>query len=101
MEDTRFCFVVLFVLFVLFVDDGLVERLLDKTMLEKLGFSVSTASSGEEALQLIDEKPGDLVLFDIAMPGMDGLKLLDTARHKGKPPPFIMSTNHNDAEHAM
>ena len=85
----------------LVVDDGLVERLLAKTMLEKLGFSVSTASSGEEALHLIEEKPVDLVICDIAMPGMDGLKLLDSARSHGKPPPFIMSTNHNDAEHAL
>lgn len=85
----------------LVVDDGLVERLLGKTMLEKLGFSVSTASSGEEALRFIAEQPVDLVLCDIAMPGMDGLELLDTARAKKKAPPFIMSTNHNDAEHAL
>lgn len=85
----------------LVVDDGLVERLLGKTMLEKLGFSVSTASSGEEALRFITEQPVDLVLCDIAMPGMDGLKLLDTARTKEKAPSFIMSTNHNDAEHAL
>src|SRR3569832_561906 len=101
MEDTRIRNDVQSAKNALVVDDGLVERHLGKTMLEKLGYSVSTASRGEEALQLIDEKPVDLVLCDIAMPGMDGLKLLDTARHKGKPPPFIMSTNHNDAEHAL
>src|SRR3569623_516237 len=101
MEDTRIRNDVQSAKNALVVDDGLVERLLGKTMLEKLGFSVSTSSSGEEALQLIDEKPVDLVFCDIAMPGMDGLKLLDTARHNGKPPPLIMSTNHNDSEHAL
>ncbi|MES2534721.1 MAG: EAL domain-containing protein [Pseudomonadota bacterium] len=85
----------------LVVDDGLVERLLGKAMLEKLGFSVSMAASGEEALEMISGNPIDLVLCDIAMPGMDGLTLLDTARLSPNAPLFIMSTNHNDAEHAL
>jgi diguanylate cyclase (GGDEF)-like protein len=85
----------------LVVDDGLVERLLGKAMLEKLGFSVSTASSGEEALQMINKERIDLVLCDIAMPGMDGLELLDTTRTRSRSPLFIMSTNHDDAEHAV
>lgn len=85
----------------LVVDDGLVERLLGKAMLEKLGFSVSMAASGEEALTLIDRLPMDLVLCDISMPGMDGLELLDTACSRPDAPRFIMSTNHNDAGHAL
>lgn len=85
----------------LVVDDGLVERMLGKAMLEKLGFNVETASNGEEALRLIDRRTIDLVLCDIAMPGMDGLELLHTARSQPHPPLFIMSTNHNDAEHAL
>jgi diguanylate cyclase (GGDEF)-like protein len=83
------------------VDDGLVERLLGKAMLEKLGFSVKTASNAEEALRMIDQQQTDLVLCDIAMPGMDGLELLNTARSHPHAPLFIMSTNHNDAEHAI
>jgi diguanylate cyclase (GGDEF)-like protein len=83
------------------VDDGLVERLLGKAMLEKLGFSVEMASNGEEALKLIEHHQVDLVLCDIAMPGMDGLELLDTARAHPSAPLFIMSTNHDDAEHAL
>lgn len=85
----------------LVVDDGLVERLLGKAMLEKLGFFVSMAASGEEALATIDRHPIDLVLCDIAMPGMNGLELLDTARSRFEPPAFIMSTNHDDAAHAL
>lgn len=85
----------------LVVDDGPVERLAGKTMLEKLGFSVTTATSGEEALRLLGERPADLVLCDISMPGMDGLTLLETTRSHTRPPLFIMSTNHDDAEHAV
>jgi diguanylate cyclase (GGDEF)-like protein len=85
----------------LVVDDGLVERLLGKAMLEKLGFTVSMAASSEEALALIGQHPIDLVLCDIAMPGMNGLDLLDAARSRPQAPLFIMSTNYDDAEHAL
>lgn len=85
----------------LVVDDGLVERLAGKAMLEKLGFSVATAASGEEALQVLRERPVDLVLCDISMPGMGGLQLLKTTRADPQSPLFIMSSTHNDAEHAV
>jgi diguanylate cyclase (GGDEF)-like protein len=85
----------------LVVDDGLVERLLGKAMLEKLGFSVSMAASSEEALNWIGQYPIDLVLCDIAMPGMNGLDLLEVARTRPRAPLFIMSTNYDDAEHAL
>lgn len=85
----------------LVVDDGLVERLLGKAMLEKLGFTVAMASSSEEALDWIGQYPVDLVLCDIAMPGMNGLDLLEVASTRPRAPLFIMSTNYDDAEHAL
>lgn len=85
----------------LVVDDGAVERLAGKAMLEKLGFSVVTAASGEEALCLLDQQRADIVLCDISMPGMGGLNLLEATRERPHPPLFIMSTSHNDAEHAV
>lgn len=85
----------------LVVDDGLVERLLGKAMLEKLGFTVSMVASGAEAMEWIEQYPVDLVLCDIAMPGMSGLDLLDMAHARPRTPLFIMSTNYDDAEHAL
>ncbi|HYD79757.1 MAG TPA: EAL domain-containing protein [Paucimonas sp.] len=85
----------------LVVDDGPVERLAGKTMLERLGFSVTTATNGEDALLLMERQPVDLVLCDISMPGMSGLSLLETVRKKPRPPLFIMSTTFDDAEHAV
>ncbi|HJV52582.1 MAG TPA: EAL domain-containing protein [Noviherbaspirillum sp.] len=85
----------------LVVDDGPVERLAGKAMLEKLGFSVTAAASGEEALQLLNSQAADLVLCDISMPGMGGLDLLEATRALARQPLFIMSTSHNDAEHAL
>ncbi|WP_292935311.1 EAL domain-containing response regulator [Noviherbaspirillum sp.] len=83
------------------VDDGPIERMAGKSMLEKLGFSVITAASGEEALRLLEDQPADLVLCDISMPGIGGMGLLEATRGRPQPPLFIMSTSHNDAEHAV
>ncbi|MGH8807557.1 MAG: response regulator [Noviherbaspirillum sp.] len=84
----------------LVVDDGPVERLAGKAMLERMGFSVLTAASGEEALRLLEQQTTTLVLCDISMPGMGGLMLLETVRSKPRPPLFIMSSSHSDTEHA-
>jgi len=54
-------------------DDGSVRRALHTT-LRTLGFSISEASSGEEALLLARATRHDVVLLDINMPGMDGLE---------------------------
>lgn len=85
----------------LVVDDNPVERLAGKSMLEKLGYTVTTADSGEEALACLELANFDLVLCDISMPGMGGLGLLDATRSHARPALFIMSTSHDDAEHAL
>jgi CheY-like chemotaxis protein len=41
-------------------------------LLEKAGYDVISASSGEEALELIEKDRPDIVLLDIMMPGMNG-----------------------------
>ncbi|MBU1231724.1 MAG: response regulator [Proteobacteria bacterium] len=58
---------------ILVVDDVEEQRLIARRMLERLNYSVSTASSGEEALALVREKAPDLVVLDMLMePGMNG-----------------------------
>lgn len=86
---------------VLIVDDGPVERLAAKSMLEKLGFAVTTADSGDQALSLLKQQFFDMVICDILMPGMSGLMLLETANTLPYPSPFIMSTTYDDAKHAV
>lgn len=85
----------------LVIDDGLVERMIGKSMLEILGFAVTIADGGEHAFLLLKQQFYDLVLCDITMPGMSGLMLLETARGLPVPSPFIMCTTHDDAEHAV
>ncbi len=85
----------------LVVDDGPVERLAGKSLLEKLGFAVTIADSGEQALECMMQSDYDLVLCDISMPGMGGLALLEATRSHAVAPLFIMSTTFDDAEHAL
>jgi two-component system, NtrC family, response regulator PilR len=65
---------------ILVVDDNreLLESLVD--LLRREGHEVTSATSGEEALALIEAHPFQLVLSDIAMPGLDGLELLARVR---------------------
>lgn len=59
---------------VLVVEDNLINQRVAKRMLETLPVRVSIASSGSEALQLVEERAFDLVFMDVRMPGMDGIE---------------------------
>ena len=63
-------------------------------ILERLGHSVRTASSGEEALEIAMEEPVDVVLSDLRMPGMSGRELHTRLTQAGVLPhaDFIVAT---------
>ena len=60
---------------VLVVDDEAIIRHLMVRVLADLGHQVIEASSGEEALRLVDEEQPDLILLDIMMPGVSGIEV--------------------------
>jgi CheY-like chemotaxis protein len=65
---------------ILVVDD---ERDYVETMamlLRSCGYDVLTASDGTYALQVLTARPVDVVLTDLAMPGLDGFRLLEAVR---------------------
>jgi len=59
---------------VLIVDDDPGFRRALRTSLSASGFDVSEARNGEEALRLLRDDTGDIVLLDINMPGMGGIE---------------------------
>lgn len=59
---------------ILVVDDSPTEVHLLREMLSKNGFVVSTANSGEEAIEKLKAEKPDLVLMDVVMPGMSGFE---------------------------
>ena len=60
----------------LVVDDDRAVRNVLRVNLSKAGYDVALASSGEAALEAIEDRPVDVVLTDVAMPGMGGLAML-------------------------
>jgi|AVFP01.1.fsa_nt_gi DNA-binding NtrC family response regulator len=78
----------------LIVDDEetLTFSLYQTFIIAKNDFEVVTAASAEEALDKIIEKPFDLVLSDISMPGMSGLKLLENVKKTHPETDFIIMT---------
>src|SRR5215510_8111674 len=64
----------------LVVDDEESLRITTAAILEKEGYHVDTASSGDEAIALLGEKDYDLVLTDLHMEGGDGLSVLNQIR---------------------
>ena len=65
---------------VVVVDDTMMVRELQRSILERGGFAVRTAADGAQALAMLEEKPADLVVTDIEMPNVDGLQLIMTMR---------------------
>ena len=64
----------------LVVDDEESLRITTAAILEKEGYLVDTASSGDEAIALLEENDYDLVLTDLHMEGGDGLSVLNQIR---------------------
>ena len=66
---------------ILVVDDTPQNVKLLSDLLAAKGYEVSTAASGEQALESIAKQPPDLVLLDIMMPGISGY---DVAARSGR-----------------
>jgi sigma-B regulation protein RsbU (phosphoserine phosphatase) len=78
----------------LVVDDNPANRDMLRRRLARHGFDVDAAPEGAAALRMLDERPFDLVLLDVMMPGMNGLDVLRVIRQTRAPTqlPVIMAT---------
>jgi two-component system chemotaxis response regulator CheY len=85
---------------ILAVDDSVTIRQSVKFALEKSGYEVAVASSGEEALQILAQGKVNLIITDLHMDGMDGIELIRqvraTALHKFVP--ILMLTTESSQE---
>ncbi|MBA4783558.1 MAG: response regulator [Rhizobiales bacterium] len=70
---------------VLVAEDTPASQLVIKTMLEKLGHKVRTATNGEEAVAAMGSGIFDLVLMDLEMPVMDGVSATEVIRRMDEP----------------
>jgi CheY-like chemotaxis protein len=74
------------------VDDDENQRLLYRQELELAGYEVDTAASGPQAIERVGQGGIDVVLLDIAMPGMDGVEVLGRILDIDRQLPVILNT---------
>ncbi|MET0391405.1 MAG: sigma-54 dependent transcriptional regulator [Polyangiales bacterium] len=86
---------------VLVVDDEENIRLFLHTLLDKKGYAVRTAGTGEQALQLAAEAPADFVLADVKMPGMSGIELCRQLRERWPELTVIVMSAYGSVEVAL
>ena len=83
---------------VLIVEDELALRESFQFLLQNLFAEVDTAEDGQEALNKMDERDYDIVLTDLSMPRMSGLRLVDTIRTKSQSQIVVAISAHDDEE---
>ena len=82
---------------ILVVDDDDDVRDLVVAMLEELGYRVTAAENGSVALELLSQNsPFDLLLADVAMPGLSGVDVVHAARDLGRAPRVLYATGYAD-----
>jgi two-component system response regulator MprA len=72
-------------------DDPPLRRMLERTLAAE-GFEVTLAADGGAALVATERCAPDVIVLDVAMPGLDGLAVCRRLRGKGLPTPILMLT---------
>ncbi len=83
------------------VDDSLTQAIDLRQRLIRGGFQAVIAHSGEEALQIIQRRPPDVVLTDLVMPEMDGVELVARLRRNHPGLPIIVLTAEGSEDSAV
>lgn len=86
---------------VLIVDDELIVRESMSNWLMEEGYTVDTASDGNDGLECIQSKNYDLAIFDIKMPGMDGIELLKKTKEIYPDIPILVMTAYASIDTAV
>jgi DNA-binding response OmpR family regulator len=77
---------------ILLVEDDKHQQLLFGEELREEGFEVLIAGTGEEAIEAVKKSAPDLVVLDVAMPGMDGIEALGRLLGQDHRLPVILHT---------
>src|ERR671921_2443888 len=72
-------------------DDAPIRRMLARTLTAE-GYEVAAAADGGAALAQVERSMPDVIVLDVAMPGLDGLAVTRRLRSKGVPVPILLLT---------
>jgi len=86
---------------ILIVDDETLTLNNLKKALEKEGYEIHVADSGERALGIMEQLKPNLVLLDLMLPGISGLEVLKRIKEKGNETIVIMMTAYEILEKAV
>ena len=80
-----------------FDDDASIRRMLDRTLAAE-GYTVANAADGGAALAAVERSVPELVVLDVAMPGLDGLAVCRRLRARGLSVPVLLLTARDAVE---
>lgn len=83
---------------ILIVDDEPQILRVMRASLPARGFTVRTASSGEEALEMVEKKMPDLIVLDLVMPGLTGLEVCRIVRKSSQIPIIVLSAKGSERD---
>lgn len=83
---------------ILVVDDEAAVRRFLKSILEGAGYTLTEASSGQEALALLKRHPPEAILLDLGLPDLSGLDVLRVLREWSKVPVIILSVQDGEQD---
>jgi len=86
---------------ILIIDDDAGQRSLLTSFLKSQGFETITASSGEQALEILRQQPVAMMISDVRMPGISGLETLRRARREHAALPVLLVTAYADVRDAV
>jgi CheY-like chemotaxis protein len=82
---------------VLVADDNDVAQRLCRRVLEKAGYSVLIAADGLQAVEVALSKRPNMILMDVAMPGIDGIEAMRRIKAEIPGQPIVIASAHSMA----
>jgi len=85
---------------ILVVDDEEIVRLSHIRTLASIHCKVEVVPDGKEAVRVMEQRPADVVLLDLRMPGMDGMAVLKTIKQRWPETEVVIITGYPTIETA-
>jgi two-component system KDP operon response regulator KdpE len=86
---------------VLVVDDDPQILRAVRTSLQARGYEISTAGNGETAIDVLSERPFDLVVLDLGLPGIDGHEVIRRVRSWSAVPIIVLSVRESQDDKVL